>query len=321
MKKSLFIFLFGLLLLVLLTACETQASPVITEVDVAPADTQAVSTDTPVYESPTPPPLEETPTASPTVTPEPTEPEMPVAMPAEPQRIEFQTEDGTNLVGLYYPASNNPAPLVVLMHWARGDKSNWTRLGMVQWLTNRGMSLDEDGISQAEFEKTYPAMPEGVSFGVFIFDFRNFGESDRAENWNPEGWRMDAQAAVQTAQLLPGVDTTKIATLGSSIGADGSVLGCLVGCSAVISLSPGNYLDINYADAVFELEMMGVPVRCIAAEGDGEAAPTCRNAFSSLYEFVIYPDDAHGNNLLTPGRDPDIGQTIQDFLFQVFDIN
>ncbi len=64
----------------------------------APSSTPApTATFTPVP-LPTLPP---TPTFTPTIPP----------LPPEPQRIEFQAEDGTKLVGLYYPAAVNPAPV------------------------------------------------------------------------------------------------------------------------------------------------------------------------------------------------------------------
>lgn len=43
------------------------------------------------------------------------------ALPAAPQEVTITTEDGRALAGLYYPAKVNPAPIVVLMHWAGGD--------------------------------------------------------------------------------------------------------------------------------------------------------------------------------------------------------
>ena len=42
------------------------------------------------------------------------------------------------LKGYYYPsASDQPAPLVVLMHWVMGDMSDWYEIA--PWLQNRGL--------------------------------------------------------------------------------------------------------------------------------------------------------------------------------------
>src|SRR3990167_1500259 len=55
-----------------------------------------------------------TPVPSPTLPPEPTLTPPAPPLPPDPQRIEFEAEDGTKLVGYYFPAAVNPAPMVVL---------------------------------------------------------------------------------------------------------------------------------------------------------------------------------------------------------------
>ncbi len=171
-----------------------------------------------------------------------------------------------------------------------------------------------------DYEKLYPAMPEGTSFGVFIFDYRGFGDSQLENKWYPDGWRMDALAAVKMGQTLPGIDPGMVVSIGSSIGADGAVIGCETGCLGAVSLSPGGYLGIGYAEGVSVLDLISAPVLCFASEGDGESAPTCQQPVGEFYEFIIYPGSDHGDELLVPGRDPEIGQLIQEFLFQVFQV-
>ncbi len=251
-----------------------------------------------------------TPTATPTLEP----------LPPDPQRIEFEAEDGTKLVGLYYPAAVNPAPVVVMMHWAGGDKNDWMMLGMAQWLTNRGLPTDMVVFSPEVLAKLYPPMPEGLSFGAFVFDFRGFGESGGPKNqFLPSGWLMDSKAAVARAKTLPGVDPNRVAAIGGSIGADGAVDGCVDGgCVGAISLSPGSYFNLPYAQAVTALDQQGVPVYCFAAEGDRESAPTCKSAKGDHYTMTLYPGSQHAYGLLVPGLDPDIGQTILDFFLLVF---
>ena len=83
--------------------------------------------------SATPVPMETTkpiPTLNPTATPI-------VILDPEPIQIDFQTADGAWLSGKYYPADVNPAPLIVLMHWARGDQSEW--IEVAAWLQGRGL--------------------------------------------------------------------------------------------------------------------------------------------------------------------------------------
>ncbi len=261
-----------------------------------------------------------TPVPSPTLPPEPTLTPTVPPLPPDPQRIEFEAEDGTKLVGYYFPAAVNPAPMVVLMHWAGGDQRDWTQVEMVPWLTNRG--APPKLAARAVQSNFWPPMPDGVTFGVFTFDYRGFGESGGPKNeFRFTGWLMDSKAAMETARTLPGVDPTRMAAIGASIGADGAVDGCIVeGCLGALSLSPGSYLNVPYKEAVTALDKEGKPVWCLASEGDGESAPTCKSASGDRYQMFMYPGRAHGMMLLKPGFDPDVGQTILDFLLLVFNL-
>ncbi len=282
----------------------------------------AAPTEAPPPEAP-PPPLPSEEAQAPEPEPEPEEPTaVPEPdfdpLPPDPQRIEFQAADETNLVGYYYPASIPDAPLVVLMHWAGGDQTDWTNVGMVQWLQNRGGG---SGGMQAPSSQAsiYPMMPEGVSFAVFTFDFRGFGESEGS--FEPQGGFMDAQAAYEIAQTLSGIDPQRMAGIGSSIGADGVIDLCGSGCLGTFSLSPGSYLKIPYDEAVNAVDLESKPAWCIASEGDSTSASTCRSASGDHYKMVIYPGSAHGTQLLMePNVPDDIGQLILDWLVLAFSI-
>ncbi len=185
------------------------------------------STDAPVLSTNPPPPATDTP-APPTLPP----------LPPEPQRIELTSDDGAPLVGMYYPAATNPAPIVVLMHWAGG---------------------------------------------VFIFDFRGYGESGPSDE-SSDVLVQDARAAYATALTLPGVDPAQMAGIGASIGSDAVVDGCIEPCLGALSLSPGSYLGVPYADAVTALDDLEKPVWCVAAEDDETAVQTCQSASGDLYQ-------------------------------------
>ncbi|MCJ7660408.1 MAG: hypothetical protein MUO67_14770, partial [Anaerolineales bacterium] len=115
---------------------------------------------------------EPTPTLIPSITTKPVE----ESLPFEPQRIEFEAEDGTVLVGFYYPPAKRSAPLVILMHWARGDQTDWVEIA--QWLQNRVDEYPEgERPSETTVSSMLPTMPKELSYAVFTFDFRGFGES------------------------------------------------------------------------------------------------------------------------------------------------
>jgi len=245
-------------------------------------------------------------------------------LPADPQRIDFKAEDGVNLVGQYYPAEINPAPLVVLMHWAGGDKNDWVMVGMTDWLTNRnnfrGGGLNSPVKIYLE-PYSFPKMPENLSFGVFIFDFRGYGESDGADSSLQEGWVLDARAAFENAGNLPGVDPMQVVGIGASIGSDAVADACGEGCLGALSISPGSYLNINYKEAVTELTQSGKQAWCIAAMDDQESAPTCEGAQGYAERVIIYPNGGHGMMLFKPSLnlEPPIGQVILDFLVDAFE--
>jgi len=292
-----------------------------------------------ISEAPTKPPIAAS-TKPPTKNPT----ELPTAMPVptytpastrplsglgpNPQRVEFKAEDGKNLLGYYYPSKYADAPIMILMHWAGGDLCDWKEIA--PWLQNR---LDENpakinrcakvGTSTSWWDPTwFPPMNADVSIAVFAFDFRGYGESG-AGGAGP-AWVMDAKAAFETAAGFDGVDATRMASMGASIGADGSPDGCLVynqkagrGCVGALSLSPGSYFHMDYGTVVHDLAP--VPVWCLAGELDSLSFNACRYTSGKNYRSEIYLDtNAHGMVLLSPDLDPQPMKRIQEFIELVF---
>lgn len=242
----------------------------------------------------------------------------------EPQHINFQAADGVVLSGTYYPASSNPAPLVLLAHWAGGDQEDWFYLGLTAWLQNRGQ-IPYEPARAYPFDTPYifPELPHGLSLAVFTFDFRNFGQSQFVEASQADLYRMwllDAQAALALARQLPGIDPTRVAAVGASIGADAMVDACRETCLGVISLSPGSYLGIQYELAVQHLDQVGVPVWCLAAEDDPLSAITCQNVSGKHFTTQIYPKGGHAMELFQERKNlqPSLGQVILNALLQIF---
>lgn len=246
-------------------------------------------------------------------------------LPSDPQVMNFVSEDGMALSGTFYPAAQAPAPLIVLMHWARGNQYEFKALA--PWLQNRGM------VYQPVFGETdwldpswFPTLPAGLSYNVFTFTFR--GCENGCSSFDSQirkGWALDAQAAVEFASQQYGVDPTTIRTIGASIGADGAVIGChqynllhTVGCLGSLSVSPGGYLHLSYKDEVDNLSSTTPAPQawCLYAEEDREAAPACREAEGNHYTAFSFPGPAHGMNLLTPKMDPSAMQVLFSFITQ-----
>lgn len=236
------------------------------------------------------------------------------ALPPDPIRVEFTTEDDVPLVGYFYPAAQVPAPVIVLMHWAEGDQTDWTRAGVVSWLQNRGVSpVSTD--KKLMFDTPYPfkPLPTGDSYAVFTFDFRGFGESGFSGEWKKH--ILDAKAAYKTAASQPGVNPNKVFGIGASIGADAVVDGCEQ-CAGAISLSPGDYLDTPYRDASEEVTSRGIPVMCVAAENDLTAFYKCKDLEFPGFSKHIYSTGGHAMKLFRESEEiePGIDLLIAEFL-------
>lgn len=253
---------------------------------------------------------------------------------ADPQRVEFQAEDGTKLVGYYYPSKYADAPVMILMHWAEGDLCDWRDIA--PWLQNRlgenpgklkrcenpGTNLPAD-LKKAWWDPTwFPPMASDVSLAVFVFDFRGHGESGPGTD-GPDLLK-DAKAAFKTAAGLQGVDATQMAALGASLGADAAADGCLLynqeagsGCVGAFSFSPGNFLGMDYSTVVTNLAP--VAVLCSAGGLDAGPAQTCTSVARQYYGHLNYPGTAaHGMALIAPGLDPSPMGLIQLFIGLAF---
>jgi hypothetical protein len=319
---------------VLLAACDTPAPPPAEEAqseEVAPAEPEVEEKAEEVEPPPEPTATEPPPpTATPEPTPVPPTPTLTAEptlepLPPEPVDIEFQTEDMMTLTGRYYPAAVNPAPIVVLHHWAPGDMEDWNEIAF--WLQNRGLSGTSPNLGQDTWLEPswFPPMPEGLSFAVFTFNYR--GCAGGCSSFNPNGWILDAVAAMETAMNLEGVDPNLLSAIGASTGADGSVDSCEFhnnvhenSCLGALSYSPGNYFQIPYPQEVelLDQEAPPKPVFCFYSDGDFESAPTCKSATGDHFQLFEWPGSKHGMLLLEPEMDPDpLGITL-DFLKMVY---
>ncbi len=253
---------------------------------------------------------------------------------ADPQRVEFQAEDGTKLVGYYYPSKYANASVMILMHEDEGDLCDWRDIAL--WLQNRldenpaklercahpGANLPAD-MKKAWWDSSwFPRMASDASIAVFVFDFRGHGESE-AGGTGPDLLK-DARAAFKTAAGLKGVDATQIAAVGMSIGADAAADGCLLynqemgkGCVGAFSFSPGNYLGMQYSTVVADLAPTAA--LCSAGELDSASAQACASARRQYYSHWNYPGNAaHGMALIAPGLDPSPMVLIQVFIGLAF---
>jgi dienelactone hydrolase len=248
----------------------------------------------------------------------PAEPEM-NTLPPDPILQAFQTIDGVELQGMFYPAETTSSPVIVLMHWAIGDQTDWRAIA--PWLQNRGYAADLPEGGQPWLDPSwFPELPSGQSYNVFTFTFRDCVGG--CQSFNREGWLLDVEAAMSHVIGLENVDLSRVVTMGASIGADGAAYGChyfnieLGGCQGALSLSPGGFLTIPYPEEVANLEeeLISRPAWCLYGADDPGSADACQNASGELYQATEYPGSAHGMDLIKPGMDPDPLNLILEFL-------
>lgn len=222
-------------------------------------------------------------------------------LPPRPQKVEFKASDGHQHTGRYFPAAVNPVPVIVLMHWAPGDQDDWVEIAY--WLQNRGLGGKSEGGDPWLDPTWFPLLEEEESYAVFTFTFR--GCDGGCKDFLPDGWALDAKAAMDVASQLEGVDPHQIVVIGASIGADGAVDGCSLHntqattCVGALSLSPGNYLDMRFDEMVNNLgkEDPPKPVWCITSERESEI---CEEIIEENYKVFIYDEPYHGMELIQP---------------------
>jgi len=291
-------------LLLWLTACAPAAAPV----------TALPASATLPPASPTPPPpatlrptftLEPSFTPPPSITPPPSVTPFPLS-PAK-QRYTFNTEDGRELVGYFYPAAQPNRPVVVFMHQNLANQTMWMpeNNGLIPWLQNFPPGAGTPPATPSAGGKL-PTLPAEYSFNVFTFDFRGHGESGGASPTDFAEFILDARAAYALARTLPRVNPQQILGLGTSIGADAVVDACEEGCVGAFSISPGSYLGTDYAAAAGALLNAGKLVRCMYSNNDGPSPATCWSvAASDRYEIFSYPGIKHGMDFLPPRKMPE----------------
>ena len=255
-------------------------------------------------------------TPAPTLTPTPTPI---VILDPKPIEVRFSADDGTELLGYYYPGSENPSPVIVLVHWAEGDLTDWEQIAT--WLQNRGQ-LDRlpDYNHTWKSSDWFPENGRAEPLAVFIFTLRNCEGGCRA--YQPAEWLLDIEAAMLQATRLQGIDTDKIMTGGASIGADGALYGCTWlnqtgtgSCIGSFSLSPSSSLTLPYDELANDLigSDPPLPVYCLHGLRDDASVETC-SGFPGLVSVDYGYIENHGMELIQSGQDPDPLILFMDFV-------
>ena len=186
-----------LILLALLAGCQGNEGKPQGSLPLNPTQSSAAPSDTPLPANTSTPSPTFTPSATPVVVLDP-----------QPIAVTFMAEDGKELNGLYYPASENPAPIIILIHWAQGDMTEWDPIAL--WLQNRNqLTRTPDYNDSWKSSDWFPENNLEGPLGVFVFTLRNCEGGCRS--YQPEEWLLDIEAAMLlTVTQLQGVDNNRI---------------------------------------------------------------------------------------------------------------
>lgn len=248
----------------------------------------------------------------------------PTPLPVEPLAFRFVTNDGATIDGDFYPPAYPNAPVVILMHQYPMDHNiEW--IAIAPWLQNRGMTANvRSGGEPWTDPNWFSPMNDGFDFAVFTFTFRNCLGGCREDSVDSrEEWINDASAAIEAVASFRFVDPSRILVVGTSIGADAAVNACErmldiegINCSGVVSISPGNYLEQDFSSSVKALTQAGIPVRCVASEGDALSAETCQDFEGTGYQAVIADGNDHGVRLFDPSLNIDLSVLLKSWLIE-----
>ena len=217
----------------------------------------------------------------------------------QPQRAEFTTADGVHIVGDFYPAQGEgEAPLALLLHMYRSDRSAWKPL--VGPLHDAG-------------------------FAVLAIDMRGHGESTEPKDMHLEqrvkqrdpgifnAMHLDAAAAVDWAHKQPGVDPDKLVVVGASVGCSVALdfTARNENVDGVVCLSPGtHYLGVDSTEDIKETRK--VPILLLSEEKERAAVDELAGLAENAKGEVVGPGGNHGTNMF--GKVDGIEQKIVDFL-------
>jgi hypothetical protein len=161
-----------------------------------------------------------------------------------------------------------------------------------------------------------------MSLGVFTFNFRSCEGDEGCQAYLPAEWLLDAQAALEAASQLEGVDPGMILAAGASNGGDGAVDACawintteLGTCLGAFALSPSSSLTLDFrtaADALLNQKSPAV-VYCLYGLLDDAAQETCGDYPEIRTVSYGYVED-HGLELILVDRRPDPLQILQEFI-------
>lgn len=202
--------------------------------------------------------------------------------------VVFTSNDGTELAGMLYEASNRPAPGVILVHMLNRSKQDWA---------------------------PFAERMQSAGATVLAIDLRGHGASQGSPALLPP-MVSDVQAAVAWLAGRPGVRGDSLALVGASLGAN---LAAVVAADetairGVALISPSlDYRGVRIDPSVIK-KLEDRPLWLVASTQDPYALRTLKELATGAAprEQRLHGAPAHGMNLLI--ADSEIGRSLVDWL-------
>ncbi len=201
----------------------------------------------------------------------------------KPIVVSFKATDSVQLEADYFPAAEEKAPAVILLHMFKSDRSAWAPL--------------------------VPHLHE-AGFAVLAVDMRGHGNSlkpdkfqlrERAFNRDPSLFNSmywDVEAAYAFLANEPGVDMTRVGLVGASIGTSVAIMAASKNpaIDAVVCMTAGdNYLGVPSVDHIKQCK--GQPILLMTREDERRATDILAKLNTDA-KARIYPGErAHGTRM------------------------
>jgi len=201
--------------------------------------------------------------------------------PIEPIEVVIEGVDGLDLHASFYAGQSGKT--VLLLHQLYTTRQSWAKL--TPYLLDNG-------------------------YNVLLPDLRGYGKTRGNIQWYKA--REDTLLWMEWLRQQPSVDPTKIAILGSSMGANLAIIGCNEdnlaqeegGCVTVVAISPGlNYYGVSPIEPAFSEGLLNRQAMVISSKRDtypAQALQTLEPIYPDQINALWLDGNAHGIDLLEP---------------------
>ncbi|MCP4249574.1 MAG: alpha/beta fold hydrolase [bacterium] len=219
-----------------------------------------------------------------------------------PEPVFFGTEDSVDLVGTYYaPHEGGNAPVVILLHMYRSDRSAWDPI--LETLHDQGLAVLAIDL-RGHGESVHPTSM-GLKQKVAARDEATFQTM----------WR-DVMAAYAWLTEQPHVDLSRLGLVGASVGCSVAIDYAARDRSVdvVVCMTPGeNYLGVDSRKHIVEYAKNGQrPILLLATKKERQACDALGKLHKSAEVRIVGPGKVHGTRMF--GQIAGIEDQIAEFL-------